>query len=272
MVSVKVAAFAGATALLTTAATAADMPFPPMELPPVEFSGWYLRGDIGMTNQKVKSLDNVLFPGDLVWLDRGGFDSGPLFGLGIGYQFNHWFRADFTGEYRGKVSFKALDRVANPASPTGFQTNEYTPSKSEWTFLINAYADLGTWWHLTPFVGFGVGMSHNTIHSFRDVSVPVASVAYAEDTSKWSFAWALHAGLAYKVTPGFTVEIANRYISLAVAHSGDINAYDGTTNVNNPMHFKGLTSHDFKLGVRWMLDQPAKPIYPVTLPPLMRRG
>ena len=67
MVSVKVASFVGAVALFASAAQmaqvaqAADLPqLPPVYAPPIEeyvASGWYLRGDIGMSNQKVKSLD-----------------------------------------------------------------------------------------------------------------------------------------------------------------------------------------------------------------------
>ncbi len=55
----KMLAFAGAaTALITTtAATAADFPALRQPAPPpvVDTGGWYLRGDIGMTNQQVKT-------------------------------------------------------------------------------------------------------------------------------------------------------------------------------------------------------------------------
>ena len=56
----KMLAFAGAaTALITTtAAIAADFPAAPppqmVRAPVAEASGWYLRGDIGMTNQRVQ--------------------------------------------------------------------------------------------------------------------------------------------------------------------------------------------------------------------------
>ena len=72
MVSVKVASVAGAVALFATVANAADMPgLPPMYMPPVEefsASGWYLRGDIGMTNQQFKGLHQRLYdvPGTTV--------------------------------------------------------------------------------------------------------------------------------------------------------------------------------------------------------------
>ncbi len=34
-----------------------------------------------------------------------------IFGLGVGYQFNNWFRGDITGQYRGKSNFKGLDML-----------------------------------------------------------------------------------------------------------------------------------------------------------------
>src|ERR1700731_1085051 len=58
---------AGAASLLSSTAFAADMAIaPPPQYyapPPVEdFGGWYLRGDIGMTNQSVKSLTLATAP------------------------------------------------------------------------------------------------------------------------------------------------------------------------------------------------------------------
>jgi opacity protein-like surface antigen len=283
MVSVKVAALAGLTAVFAavsqSGARAADMPqlLPPVELPVIEeFGGWYLRGDIGMTNQRVKELYNNDY--NLVAsvdTQQKAFDSSMLFGLGVGYQFNSWFRADLTGEYRGRSNFHGLDVVRN-FSGTRY-TDDYTGSKSEWLALLNAYVDLGTWYNLTPFVGAGIGAAYVTIHDFKDTCATVAvctggSVATGKDNSKWNFAWALHAGVAYKVTNALTLELAYRYVSLGDGATGDLVAYDGTNSRFNPMEFRGITSHDFKLGVRWLLDSPAYQHKAIDLPPLMRKG
>jgi len=55
------------------------------------------------------------------------------------------------------------------------------------------------------------------------------------------------------VTPGFTIDLAYRYIYLGDAETGDLIAYDGTNNTYNPMKFEDLTSQDFKVGLRWAL-------------------
>ena len=278
MVSVKVASFVGAVALFASVvqtARAADMPqLPPVYAPPIEeyvASGWYLRGDIGMSNQKVKNLDNLLYSTvTSVNTVHKDFDSAPFFGLGVGYQFNHWFRADLTGEYRGKANFHGLDIVKSGGNTF---TDEYHASKSEWLVLANIYADLGTWYSFTPFVGVGIGASHNTISNFLDVCTTCVGggVATGATASKWNFAWAVHAGVAYKVNSQLSIEFAYRYVSLGDAMSGDLIRFDGVNQFNNPMEFKNITSHDLKLGVRWLLDAPVEK-GPVMLPPLRSRG
>lgn len=247
--SIALAVCAG-TMVAIPAAQAADMPEPP--IPVVVVHGWYLRGDIGYSNQEVDSLDNVLYDSyasvDTVYAD---FDGAPFFGIGIGYRWNNWFRTDITGEYRSKSDFHGLD-IATPVNPADpLIPNQYTALKSEWLALANAYFDLGTWHGITPFVGGGVGAANVWISDFTDVGVTVNSVAFGEDHGEWNFAWALYAGLGFEVTEAFTVELAYRYLDLGDGESGDLVGFDGTNTVDNPMIFEDITSHDIKLGVRY---------------------
>ena len=71
-------------------------------------------------------------------------------------------------------------------------------------------------------MGAGIGASRNTIHSLQDINTPTQGVAFGDTNSKWSLAWALHAGVAYKVTKNFSVEFAYRYADLGDATSGDL--------------------------------------------------
>jgi opacity protein-like surface antigen len=261
MTSLKTWVVAGALLLASSAAFAADVPMEPVPVAPapVAFGGWYLRGDIGFSNQQVDKLDNVDYANvDNLAFPIKDFDAAPFGGLGIGYQFNKWFRVDVTGEYRGKATFHGMDTFSVGNIDFG---NEYSGSKSEWTGLLNGYVDLGDWYGFSPFVGAGIGFSHNTISNLKDSgisTIPSTSLASAEDGSETNFAWALMAGLGYHVTPNMTVEAAYRYINLGDAESGDLVAYDGTCQpcTNNPLKFKDLTSNDFRLGVRWLLGPP----------------
>ena len=272
MRSVKFLVAAGAAALLSSVAFAADMPImqSPMYAPaPIEdFGGWYLRGDIGFSNQRVKKLDWFSYPTLLSLNQNTGFDTAGIFGIGIGYQFNNWFRADVTGQYRGKSNFHGSDVfVFNNAGVPTAGVDTYTASKSEWLGLANAYVDLGTWWCVTPFIGAGVGFSRNTISSYVDTNTPALGVATAPSASKWNFAWALHTGLAYRVNPGFTVELGYSYVNLGDATTGIVSDFTGFAN-NHTMGFKDITSHDLTLGVRWNLDSPA--VY--APPPVVHKG
>jgi opacity protein-like surface antigen len=271
--------------MISTAALAADLPVisPPLKAPPViedVGSGWYLRGDIGFSNQQIKSLTNPgdNAPGILSVTNVGdGFNSAPLGDVGIGYQFNNWLRLDATAQYRGAAAFHGADNtVFNNGGVPGYGSDNYTASKSEWLFLANAYVDLGTWWCVTPFIGAGAGMAKVNITGFRDDGVaylfPAGSgvgpaTAYFGDQSSWNFAWAFHAGLSYKVTPNVSLEVAYHYVNMGNGLTGLPRQFDNSpVGTVGAFTFNNITSQDFTIGMRWLFDTPAPAV------PLMRRG
>jgi len=274
MRSVKSFIAAGAVTLLSQAAFAADMAIaPPPYAPPVveEFGGWYLRGDIGFSNQRVDRLNNVLDVGNATSVQSLNFNTAGIYGLGVGYRVNNWFRGDVTGEYRGNSQFYGTDRITYVG---GVGTDTYHATKNEWVVMANAYVDLGTWWCITPFIGAGVGGARVAINGFTDAGIAnngfgaEPGLAYGNSVAKWNLAWAVHAGLAYRVTPNFTVELAYRYLDMGDGLTGDLRTFDGSgVNTINPMTFKSITSHDLKLGVRWDLNSP-----PAYMPPLVTKG
>jgi opacity protein-like surface antigen len=284
MGSLKSLALAGAAVIVSIPAVqAADLPPIIQRAPPAVAddccTGWYLRGDVGFTAQQVGSLFNDQVnsgvPGITVNNVDRGFDGGTMFGLGVGYQFNSFLRADVTGEYRFSANFHGMDISTFPTG--NGQTTEpdsYSASMSSWVFLANLYADLGTWWCVTPFIGGGVGVAYTTISNFRDLGVGssggttgIVSTGFANSASTTSLAWALYGGLSYKVAPGFTVELAYRYLDLGKAQTDDLVSFDGQQNLG-PMHFRDLTSQDVKLGLRWLLQPAQQPYYP----PIVTKG
>ncbi len=277
MRSVKVVIAAGAASLLSSMASAADLPLP-YAPPPVDFGGWYLRGDIGFSNQSVSNIRNTnaaLYANLISLQETTGFDTGGIYQIGLGYQFNHWFRVDVTGEYRGSANFHGLDLTSFPnGGQTGFGSDVYTARKSEWLFLANAYADLGTWWCITPYVGAGIGTARVTIANFTDQGVatlfPPGSgvgpgLVSAATGSQWNFAWAVHAGLSYRVNPNMAVELGYSFVSLGNGTTGIDQAFDHSAG-GHVFQFHDITSHDVKLGVRWDLSPP------VYEPPLITKG
>jgi len=280
MGSLKKLALAGAAVIVTApAALAADIPLmPPPAPPPVECcgSGWYLRGDIGVSAEHSNNFhEDGLNPlPTSVQNAAGGFETGGIFRLGVGYQFTPWLRADITGEFRTPATWSSFD-ITNSGGT--LIPEHVTLHKSEVVALANVYADLGTWWCVTPFVGAGAGFAGVKFANFQETAIaslnPVTGANlinannFAADQTQWNFAWALHAGLSYKVTPGFSVELAYRYLNMGNGQSGAIIGF-----LNNPQntvfHIDNITSQDFTLGLRWMLQPEAPP----PAYPLVRKG
>jgi opacity protein-like surface antigen len=283
MRSVKFLIAAGAASLLSSAAFAADMPSimppPPMQPyyappPQQDFGGWYLRGDIGMTNSTATLFNNnyaTVPAGGLQQLGEG-FNGGMSYGLGVGYQFNSWFRADITGEYRSRVGFTGTDIATFPGEVF---SDVYQGGYKAWVGLVNVYADLGTWWCITPFIGAGVGAASVTTTGLQDsgsnftaAGGAVGGASYfANGASTTNLAWAVHAGLAYHVNRNFTVELAYRYLDMGNAVHGFGNSFDGTNAGPSSFQFRDLTSQDIKIGVRWTCCDVEPPP-----PPLIRKG
>jgi opacity protein-like surface antigen len=281
MRSVKFLIAAGAASVFSTFASAADLPIapPPMYAPPppADFGGWYLRGDIGFSNQRVKDVHygRESAYSQLTSFDQtSAFDTAGIYGVGVGYRFNSWFRGDIIGQYRGNANLHATDRFSGTAGGVTYNgIDNYGGSKSEWLVLANAYVDLGTWWCITPFVGAGVGAARVSVSNFTDTgtnNLPFTTTGFATAPtgSKWNFAWAAHAGLAYNVNPNLVLELAYSYVDMGSGQTGVLSDYTGATT-NNVFKFKDITSHDLKLGVRWNFDNPPPP---PMMAPLIRKG
>lgn len=287
MVRVTILALAGATALAHATAFAADLPPPMMPqfmqpAPIVATGGWYLRGDIGVGAQNFRSFDftqtNVSTGGawPASWrIDQKDIKDTFMVGFGVGYQWNYWLRFDITGEYRADVKFKAVGSYTE-FCPAGRCFDVYDGDHAAAVFLTNVYFDLGTWWCLTPFIGAGVGTAYHRTAALSDGNFQVGGFGYTNtDHANWSFAWAAHAGLAYNVTNTFKVEFSYRYLNMGNADTAEVLCgASGCGTGGGPRAFytlKGMDSHDFRIGMRWLLQQEAPPP-PMFAPPLMRKG
>ena len=265
----KISALVALASLASVAAQAADysQPYPQpqpiyVQPPQQEFAdGWYLRGQVGVGMNSVPDLEylpNAANIGNGFSFTHNTIGDTFFIGGGVGYEWNNWLRFDATGEYRSRTRVYAYGSYP----PSGLDT--YEGYVKTWLFMANAYVDLGTWNCFTPFIGAGVGAAHVTLADFSDVN-PNGGNGVGRNPSKWNFAWALHAGVAYNVSKNFKVELAYRYLNY-----GDITDTVDCVGGCAPDSFKfsKLQSHDIMLGLRWTCcDLPAPPPRYVYTPP-----
>lgn len=260
-------------------ASAADLlPPPPVLDAPlrgaiVESSGFYLRGDVGVgiagSTKLRQSFDaGFTVPGLAVDSQKRG--DQMFVGIGAGYKFNNWFRADLTGEYRTGADWSAIASYTC-GSLSGRCYDHYKGRIANSVFLANAYADLGTWSGLTPFVGFGLGTAQHRVQGLTDADYQVGGFGYAKDKDSWKFAWALMAGLGYDVSPNLKLELGYRYLNMGKSTSGHI-ICQNTPACGNEVQKVSMSSHDIRLGMRWMLGgEVAAPMPMPMAAPLVRK-
>lgn len=292
MSSLKVLAVAGAVAAgAASFAQAGDLPAPP---PPPMYdaplrgtvggSGLYLRGDIGVGVQSIRSYSqNDVTAANGRFLQKESSSTVAFGGVGVGYKFNNWFRLDVTGELRSTQGFSANDRIVY--APPAFvanglnqfrvndQTNTYRGNLSSVVGLANGYVDLGTFCALgclTPFLGAGVGFASHTVGGFSDngivrgqfyqgatgdvIGSTTATLGTSGSKTKTNFAWALMAGVGYQVTSNVTLEVGYRYLNMGKMESGRIENAFVAGETYRPLKAQTIDSHDIRLGMRWALN------------------
>jgi opacity protein-like surface antigen len=269
--------------------------------PDQDFSGWYIRGDMGIGLHRSAKMKGTPDPLSLVFpnfvpvsynIRPAAISGSPFIGAGFGYKFNNWFRADITAEYRTST-FSSQDEyvygnpLAVPAN-TSVLRNFYRGNLGSMVYLLNAYVDLGTWHGVTPFIGAGIGISRNTLHGVTDEGYSnTFAGAGAGNTSNTSgtfktktttqFAWALMAGAAYDVNSRLKLEMGYRYLNMggAKAPIPNCNAFGPGLQpcaVTFQMARSGV--HDVRFGFRWMLDEPGvrtQRVYPASPDPVVRK-
>ncbi|KQP33931.1 porin [Methylobacterium sp. Leaf104] len=237
-------------------AQAADLlpPLPPEPLPPpVEIGGgWYLRGDVGAGAVEVNKIvtrrqDGYLPP--TYQIEQKAVSGSFFAGGGVGYQFNAFLRGDITGEYRGGSRLNFSDSTLE--TPTYKYLDYYNANLASVVVMANGYIDLGTWYGVTPYIGGGVGSAFHHVSGFNDIGPAGSGIAREKYSS--TFAWSAQAGLAYSVTPNLKLELGYRYSNLGSVKLGAINCFNNGCDLPYSYTAKDITSHDVKVGMRWLL-------------------
>ncbi len=191
--------------------------------------------------------------------------------IGAGYQINHFFRADVTAEYRFPSQFKTVETYGSQAAGY-FGSDYYRGNISNAVFLVNGYVDLGTYCHVTPYLGAGVGTSINIFSGVTDYNLSYNGQASGSSASntKASFAYALMAGFSYDLTQNLKLDFGYRYLDMGRLATGEINCYGGSSVCGDNSRERQsyhLASHDIRLGLRYVFADVAPiPQYAPQLP------
>jgi opacity protein-like surface antigen len=150
-------------------------------------------------------------------------------------------------------------------------------------FLGNAYVDLGTYYGFTPYVGGGLGLNMNVlqgslnayetangqpyvadltstgfpsvwVNSEGQALTPQPNIAFAPQfwnrsihSTTYTMAWALAAGIGFKLNPSATLDLGYRYLNTGTVNTL-VNPQTGLTIHQNN------TSQQFLVGVRYYLQ------------------
>jgi opacity protein-like surface antigen len=272
-------------------------------------SNWYLRGDVGVSFENGPTLSTAAtsippLTGAEAALMAGSASAGVHFdgGLGFGYRFNDILRFDATWDARNGAGLsgttlavcpQALRGVASAATgaPAGYLYDMASTcagathlTERTNTVLANAYADLGDWDGITPYVGAGVGVSVLSINGGVTYAKTMSGQPYAADLTPtggfplvwvdahgtpiapqpaipfawqtWNhavrsttvaFAWSLTTGFSYRLTPSVLIDVGYRLLDSG-APRVTINAPTGTTLRPSAL------SQQVRVGVRYLIQ------------------
>ncbi|GJD49499.1 hypothetical protein OPKNFCMD_2230 [Methylobacterium crusticola] len=253
----RISAALGLGLLGAAPALAADLlpPPPPPPAAPVEIGGgWYLRGDFTASDFRHPKDDTL--PGtDGAKLVGFRLSDTDGYGGGVGYRFNSFLRADITVDARTRSRFR--DYSSRTLFTEGFNTE--AGKLDVLTGLFNVYADLGTWWGFTPYVGAGVGFASKRFHDAWTGTTcftttcgdtqPIYAIgpqgydARSSHTAL-SLAWAAMAGLSYEIGAGVSIDASYRYLEIGKARTG-FDVYTQNTRI------KDIAANEFRVGLRW---------------------
>jgi opacity protein-like surface antigen len=141
-----------------TEVAAADLLPPPPPPIPVEIGGgWYLRADFTESYYAHPKDGTRPDPNDPGMPPQMNLRLGqePGYGGGVGYRLNSWLRIDATLDRRAPSEFSTYSSRSNFVTGYNIEAGKIDVL----TGLVNVYADLGTWWGLTPYIGGGIGFA-----------------------------------------------------------------------------------------------------------------
>lgn len=219
-------------------------------------SAWYIRGDIGWAQHDDPKMIEVgrwdLFGTKIeeTWTIGGG----------VGYKFSRNVRGDLTYDHRFEAD--AQGRIGNDGLFGGgmpFPGGVRKFGLRSDVILANVYYDADFGGRFTPYIGIGIGTTHNTTTRGTVVDAcDCSGTATIAGKSNWSVAGALMSGFSMNLGHGphgpgrWNLDAGYRLLYLGDAHTGVIT---GATRAGAPQssgdpHVQDIWAHELRVGLR----------------------
>ncbi len=257
-------------------AHAADLEYPgdPVSRTVVEYgSGWYLRGDIGYAVETKSTLS--YFSDARYDYDNQTLENGSSYGIGFGYNFNDYLRADLTYDTNNSTEWSgtSVGTLCGGGVAQGDCYSEDTASFDRKTLLANAYVSLGEYHGFSPYLGAGIGLSdikwndyssdaYCTVDAGETCTFGAHSGVTADPETYFggtttypgesvtALTYALAAGFDYRLDQNWVLDMGYKYTSVlgGVVIAKDAN---GAGAPQGDSKFDNINIHEVKVGLRY---------------------
>lgn len=224
-------------------------------------TGWYLRGDLSFLLNQPNSPTFSTSWRSRIQSPESDLDDNLGVGIGVGYQFNEYFRAEVMGSYHTHADFKSSTTVdcRVGGSSTSRCNWQISSNLTSLQVMANLYADLGNFMGFSPYIGAGLGSVHMSWDDVNSASrcvqgrcggvnakVEKSSAAPVSGEVSWRLVWALHAGVSYDVAERTKVDLG---YSFARSQGGKM--FSGGRMENSVIRGSGIDAHMFRIGLRY---------------------
>ena len=179
------------------------------------------------------------------WLAEGGVGCGWGGSRGVRVEAILGFRGD--RKIDGEPGNFTITNPGPVVDPYGGPVDPLHTKLQTYTFMINAYKDLGNWGGFTPYVGAGIGAAYHQLDDVYFTGNPNLTNRIHGDNDL-AFAWSLMAGVGYQISDRATLDVGYRYIDMGSISS---QRSDSAGFVNPAVHVNDITAHEVKVGLRY---------------------
>ncbi len=202
--------------------------------------GCYIRGDIGYGWNDADAREGGQ---NGAAYQTSNLEDEVTFGGGYGCATARGIRWDVLYTFHGDNKWSGV-----PAPPDPIFADIETHS-----LMANLYYDFDMGRRFKPYVGAGIGVAYHDMEAL-DCTPAIPGICtpgnFQRGGENVTFAWSLQTGVGIEVSDRTTLDIGYRYMDMGDVES---NRVDITGFVNPIQRVEDITSHEFKVGVRFAI-------------------